>query len=1037
MALDPERDRKRKRTSSGGSTLTSQHVTENLHHYGEVILHCTVNITYGIRACGNSVVLKYVCALLNSGGGILHMRNLDAERGVVLSKHLDTWWSGMEIKMAEILSHDDICNYFDLVGNHDDRDLYLFVKTAEHLCSLRYHCRLPTDTATHEVTYQSLLRLLVNHGEPGSLQELPPIPNRYVFGKSAEELKKETKQIQFKQLASPQNKSRNQSSLPDRVSGLMIKYVSAFANHEGGHIYFGIGDTRASVIGEELSPADQKNLEWLVTNRMYNMIWRDSSVRPVRGEHWDINFFPVENVPKKGNRIVVVVSVCKFPGGVFTNCPTSTYISTEGHVVDFTFDQWKEAVLNPLRDVPELHHRFLKLSLLVPRAPLVFSLPNTVETIKNKVLLAKPDDVQPRLYIESYADTKYREAVRNVLSYFKGNNSVCLGMECWGLKIPMIHCNDILCDVAIVTELDSIHVLTLAIALTSQVMHHSQNAAAVLKNKLVQNGGCTEKFIVISHVIDITQANVHEILDQEMSIRDIYPSHFCSNKRKFDKILNSMAICMGVYMARSQTNTLMNQNGHYYFLLTHDQFEMLWTQQFTKELWVHGPAGAGKTVAAIQMIQELRRRGCNHDNILYLAENEKLCDFVRSHNLCQVTTRREMLTDNEDKDLLYRKYGKVCNVVVDEAQNFKDRDGDWYTLAEKLANQKPPNHLHRCCNYFWLFMDYSQKVHKFRAGLPSVIGKNNFMLSEVSRSTKEIFDFTSRLMMASENVDNVCSPVFQHVQSVPKLAHNFSSGKGVDILSCKEKEIKSLLNKVVSGLIQNGIHSNDIAILVGKRTELDRLQSTLSDINLNESYTPKQAEQEQKQMEISTRRSVEEHLKNCGSEQKISQSSSFGAVSQKSEYEDVSDDSLEDYETVETSNQFSALSSDVSDENLATAPNEGSQVSMETEDHEKPRVTFYRNESEFEDPGSASEESERKESLTSGKNVAMETGVAIDTVRRFSGLDKAAIIGINPYVNEEHADFNKFILSLATRAKDNLVIITTSDNIKKQLDKLI
>ena len=38
----------------------------------------------------------------------------------------------------------------------------------------------------------------------------------------------------------------------------MKKYVSAFANHEGGHIYFGIDDVRASVIGEELSPSEQK-----------------------------------------------------------------------------------------------------------------------------------------------------------------------------------------------------------------------------------------------------------------------------------------------------------------------------------------------------------------------------------------------------------------------------------------------------------------------------------------------------------------------------------------------------------------------------------------------------------------------------------------------------------------------------------------------------------------------------------------------------------------------------------------------------------
>lgn len=60
--------------------------------------------------------------------------------------------------------------------------------------------------------------------------------------------------------------------------------------------------------------------------------------------------------------------------------------------------------------------------------------------------------------------------------------------------------------------------------------------------------------------------------------------------------------------------------------------------------------------------------------------------------------------------------------------------------------------------------------------------------------------------------------------------------------------MKNLLNKVVSGLLQNGIHSNDIAILVGKRTELDRLQSTLSDINLNESNILEQAELEQKEM---------------------------------------------------------------------------------------------------------------------------------------------------------------------------------------------
>ena len=38
-----------------------------------------MKITGTIRDNDNTLVLKYVCALLNSGGGILHMQNLDAQ----------------------------------------------------------------------------------------------------------------------------------------------------------------------------------------------------------------------------------------------------------------------------------------------------------------------------------------------------------------------------------------------------------------------------------------------------------------------------------------------------------------------------------------------------------------------------------------------------------------------------------------------------------------------------------------------------------------------------------------------------------------------------------------------------------------------------------------------------------------------------------------------------------------------------------------------------------------------------------------------
>ena len=40
-------------------------------------------------------------------------------------------------------------------------------------------------------------------------------------------------------------------------------------------------------------------------------------------------------------------------------------------------------------DVPELHSRFIKMPMNVPNAPLVFTLPRTIQDIKQKSLLGK------------------------------------------------------------------------------------------------------------------------------------------------------------------------------------------------------------------------------------------------------------------------------------------------------------------------------------------------------------------------------------------------------------------------------------------------------------------------------------------------------------------------------------------------------------------------------------------------------------------------------------------------------------------------
>lgn len=254
---------------------------------------------------------------------------------------------------------------------------------------------------------------------------------------------------------------------------------------------------------------------------------------------------------------------------------------------------------------------------------------------------------------------------------------------------------------------------------------------------------------------------------------------------------------------------------------------------------------------------------------------------------------------------------------MDEAQNFKDRDGDWYSAAERLTKPRENSQVEACTDknrtansdlnllerhgFFWVFMDYSQKVHKFNAGLPSIIGKNNFMMSEITRNSKEIFEYAMHFMNGSPEGQNVKLPddmagLRGDVEVSPHLGHDYKSGQSVEILKCDKEHLKEKLFQVLSVIIDSGVSVDDLAVLVGSKQDKPEVTANVKPLS-----------------------------------QKI------------------------------------------------------------------------------------------------------ERGLEVDTVKEFSGLDRGTIIGVDPKVNSEHADLNKFILSLATRARDKLVIISTSDDVQQKL----
>jgi hypothetical protein len=159
---------------------------------------------------------------------------------------------------------------------------------------------------------------------------------------------RESKTVQFKQLLAQRTKK---TSLAKRFikQSKFPRYVSAFANYSGGHIYVGARND-GTVQGEKITPKDQTELKKEISKAIGNMIWPDNHhTQGGEEKRWQINFEEVKN--KKGEIIpstfVIVIYIAQCPGGVFTKQPESYEIKeNEAKMIDFP--TWKKFIVEGL-----------------------------------------------------------------------------------------------------------------------------------------------------------------------------------------------------------------------------------------------------------------------------------------------------------------------------------------------------------------------------------------------------------------------------------------------------------------------------------------------------------------------------------------------------------------------------------------------------------------------------------------------------------------------------------------------------------------
>lgn len=182
-------------------------------------------------------VVKMVCAVLNSKKTDIH--EFELIFNILKTTTASVFGQSYRYVEEHLFFCKNISDFIKREGSCDSPQLHLFIKRSPFLCTLRNYLYIPDASSVFEAPFDKAVTVLMQKGEPGKIPE-PVKEGSFKLHEIVKDLRQENDDVQFKKL----NKENIGKGLADH-----LKYISAFANHNGGCIYFGIEDTNSRVVG--------------------------------------------------------------------------------------------------------------------------------------------------------------------------------------------------------------------------------------------------------------------------------------------------------------------------------------------------------------------------------------------------------------------------------------------------------------------------------------------------------------------------------------------------------------------------------------------------------------------------------------------------------------------------------------------------------------------------------------------------------------------------------------------------------------------
>ncbi|XP_012642741.2 protein SLFN14 [Microcebus murinus] len=681
-----------------------------------------------LKRSENSKIIQAICALLNSGGGVIKAEIDDktySYRCHGLGQDLETSFQKLFPSGSQ--------KYLDYM--QQGHNLLIFVKSWSpdvfslplRICSVRSNVYMRDVTSAINLSATSALELLREKESRRQrarprVKELQPwqvlhrnIQEEEDMKTSASEFFKRDKltykeKLNFTESTHVEFKRFTTKKVVPRIKEMLPHYISAFANTQGGYLIIGVDDKSKEVFGCKREKVNPDLLKKEIENCIEKLpTFHFCHKKP------KVNFTTkILNVYQKDvlYGYVCVVQVEPFCCVVFAQAPDS-WIMKDNSVTRLTAEQWVVMMLD-IQSAPsglDMHYssQLISAASSAPSSPgypvkvLEFKevLQQHLFPVTQEELHFKPESLCQKLFSDHEGLEKLMKTQIHPCS-----QGIVIFSRSWAGDVGLREEQNILCD-ALLVAVNSPLVLYTILIDPSWLggLDYARNTARQLKRKLQTVGGYTGKVCIIPKLIHLTSAQCRP---GEIPVH--YPqSYRLADEDEMEGLLQALVV-----VSLCSRSLLSDQLGCEFFnLLIAEQSALLSESlQETRELFIHCFPGTRKTALAIKIMEKIKDSfHCKPKEILYVCESDSLKDFVIQQTTCQAVTR---------KTFMQGEFLKTKHIVMDETENFCSKYGDWYMKAKNITHPKVrgagSENLHH--GVLWIFLDPFQVHHADVSGLP-------------------------------------------------------------------------------------------------------------------------------------------------------------------------------------------------------------------------------------------------------------------------------------------------------------------------------